>query len=749
MDAADRRLAVSWSPVDGATGYKVAARLKNGVEPFEWSEYAADSSPYVVPDRWAAMSGLEYEVRTASVNAEGQSVWSASVAVTAPELPRAPAGALETETSGPYAVGDLMRASLRSQRPIDRKSLFVWSVCDPEGQECELLPIVEPSSYLYLVPWAARGKRVQVQTDYDKDGLSYTATIALGVVSLTGSTFPQVDMPPGCERAAPSASVNAFTPEPPLSTLLHYVGSESVQIDWDGVGGGASEPLCNDLLVATPWGRMALVRANGKVEQLEGQVPMNLEGLREHPDSSTFAPSRFRVADILLKQRSNYLWDLFVTHHYFTGDCTRFRLSSTMVAMENGNPIVSPSWRTLFDADPCLDSPAHSGYHSGGKMLTDGAEHLLVVIGDHGWLNTGGDTPGGRALWAPQDPGSHLGKLVRVEIASGETEILAFGLRNPQGFARDAEGNLWETEHGPQGGDELNLLEPGLNYGWPSASYGIPYGGYVMASEVDAVGEHEGFVKPRFAWATAIGVSAMVVNDKRWFPLWRDDLLIGSLGSDETGRSLFRVRLDGTRAQYVERIPVGGRVRDIAQMPDGRIALLIDGGTVRFLSRSSEPCADRTEERLRQRLPVYAIGCDALAAFEANQADSTDENAGGAYISQDPSSLANGANSAEGKPASGAQLYMTNCEICHSLVANQHGIGPHLANLVGRRIGEVDGWNSSGALRSLDGVWTRDSLARFLADPQAFAPGTTMGSQGLSESEARAIADYVAGLRGE
>ena len=329
-----------------------------------------------------------------------------------------------------------------------------------------------------------------------------------------------------------------------------------------------------------------------------------------------------------------------------------------------------------------------------------------------------------------------MGKLVRIAIDSGEAEILAFGLRNPQGFARDAEGNLWETEHGPLGGDELNILEPGSNYGWPSASYGIDYTRRVSLREWETAGKHEGFVKPRFAWVPSIGISAVIVNDERWFPLWRDDLLVASLaGAQGRGKALFRVRRDGTDVRYVERIEVGYRMRDLTQMPDGRIAVLADGGGVHFLSLS--PHCD--EESRRQQL-IYVIGCGPLGDGAADAPDP-----GGP--SSPPPVVVGDAD--EAAAASGARLYAVNCAACHSLVANQHGIGPHLVGVVGRRIGEVDGWNSSEALRSLGGVWTRDSLAQFLADPQAFAPGTTMGAQGLSASEADAVADYIAGLRGE
>ena len=182
-DAADRRLTVSWSPVAGAASYKVAARLTNGVEPFAWWEHDTASPPYAITGGWAAMSGLEYEIRVAAVNDDGESIWSPSVAITAPALRPAPADAIKVEPDGSYELGDVIRVHLGNQRPFTRWSLWIWSVCDPDGSGCKLLPVVRPLHYQLLVGEAARGKRVQVQVDYDKDGSSWTATAVPGVVS--------------------------------------------------------------------------------------------------------------------------------------------------------------------------------------------------------------------------------------------------------------------------------------------------------------------------------------------------------------------------------------------------------------------------------------------------------------------------------------------------------------------------------------------------------------------------------------
>ena len=551
VSAANRRLTVAWREIPGATSYKVAVRPKNQLVP-AWSEYTTPSSPYTIADRWA-MSGMEYEVQVAAFNAEGPSEWSAPVAITAPVLQAAPADAIDTRGPSPL-VGEFVKANLASQRPFTNQSPFYWSICNADGSGCKLLPRIQPiyqASWKYLMMPETQGKRVSVQIDYDKDRMSYSAMAVVGVVG-------------AARTRARELATHLYALDIIGAYFRPWDGTE-----WYGGRGGAIAPLSNDLLVATPWGKLALVRPNRELAYLEGNVPMNKAELQAHPDLGNLYGNPFRVADILLKRHSAGQYDLFVTHHYFTGECIRFRLSTTTLVQQGADVSVSSAWRTIFDAEPCLSAASDQ---AGGRMLTDGPDHLLVVIGDHALSEYA------------QDPNSHLGKLVRIEIETGRALTLAWGLRNPQGLTRDAAGTVWETEHGPHGGDELNLLELGGNYGWPLVSYGIGTQRDVLVPSAEEVGFHDGFTKPVFAWLRSIGISNLVVNDEHWFPLWKDDLLISSL----RGRSLFRVRRHGAAVQYFEHIGIGDRIRDIAQMPDGRIALLIDGGKVYFLSRSAE-----------------------------------------------------------------------------------------------------------------------------------------------------------------
>ena len=506
--------------------------------------------------------------------------------------------------------------------------------------------------------------------------------------------------------------------EAAVLTHLYAFEREVVGLEsFDGYG-GAIESLGDELLVATPKGRFALVFRDGTVAYAEGRIPMNLAGLEAHEDyeSPAFNPDRYRTADILVKEAGAGRYELFATHHYFTGECIRFRLSVTTLLRDEESITVLPNWRTIFEAEPCLPLRGFAGHEAGGKMLRDGAEHLLVLTGHHRWEG-----------WEARpsfDTDNHMGKLLRIELESGEAEVLAIGFRNSQGLVRDAEGRLWAPDHGPQGGDELNLLERGGHYGWPLVTYGVEYGGTVPPEIEDAeLGRHEGFRQPVYAWVPSPAVTAIAVNDERWFPLWKDDLLVASLKAS----SLFRVHRVGTEVRYVEKIEIGAGIRDITFLPEGRIALLLNGGRVIFLSRSPRYC----DEEARERRDVYSIDCESLPPLPTASA-----------------SVAEGAGAAgSADVVDGAQLYSTHCGSCHNLQAGQHGPGPHLVEVSGRRVGdELGGFRFSEALRALGGVWTRDKLRQYLADPQEFAPGTSMASPNISEAEAGAIVDYLHSL---
>ena len=596
----DRRITVSWTPTAGAASYVVAARPAGGIAPFPWREFTAEAAPFVMTDM-QTLGGARYEIRAAAVDPGGaRSAWSPAATITAPALQPAPDALVTLKHHLPPKVGRLLGVGLaRAAAPFTRRSRWTWLACAPDGSDCRILPGAKRPSYLYLPGRETLGKRLQVQVDYDRGGESWTAKADLGVVG-PENPYPAFRPPPLPECAgAESPGGEALAAHPDVETHLYALELRSVSTPWEGTKGGAIAPLCNDLIAVSARGEIFSVDPAGRTQRHDSAVPLNIEGFEPSPGPRAASPAleKLRVNGVLAIRRSGESYELFVTHHYYDagGECVRFRVSSATVLRGEGGVAVSPSWRTVFDAQPCLPLFGGSYAHAGGRMLADRRAHLLVTVGEHSLERI------------VQDPGSHVGKLLRIDVETGAAETLASGLRSPQGLARDGGGRVWWTEHGPQGGDELNLLRPGGNYGWPLASYGIGYEDMTIAPSPDATGMHDGFVRPAFAWVPSIGVSALAVNDPRWLPLWKDDLLVASL----VGRSIFRVRRDGTDVQYVERIEVGFRIRDMAWMPDGRIALLDDAGRVAFLARSW-----RCDVEARWRQSVYALGCGPLEAAE-------------------------------------------------------------------------------------------------------------------------------------
>jgi glucose/arabinose dehydrogenase len=225
--------------------------------------------------------------------------------------------------------------------------------------------------------------------------------------------------------------------------------------------------------------------------------------------------------------------------------------------------------------------------HFGSRLEFDREGRLYVTLGDRQQ-----DAP--REL--AQDNSTHLGKVVRINADGGipadnpfvgqanvRPELWSTGHRNVQGAALHPEtGALWTVEHGPRGGDELNLTQAGRNYGWPIISYGIEYRGAPVNGGVAA---RDGLEQPNYYWDPVIAPGAMIFYTGDLFP-WRGDVLIAGLNT----RALVRLRLQGERVVGEERFALGlGRIRDVAQAPDGAIWIVTDeddGRVLRLTPRS-------------------------------------------------------------------------------------------------------------------------------------------------------------------
>jgi len=229
----------------------------------------------------------------------------------------------------------------------------------------------------------------------------------------------------------------------------------------------------------------------------------------------------------------------------------------------------------LVDVEEILEASAwrRGGAHFGSRMAFDRDGYLYVTIGDRGQME------------AAQDRSNHQGVTLRLHDdgrvpddnpfvgQSGiRPEIWTYGNRSPQGLAVHPEtGELWQTEHGPQGGDELNRLRAGANYGWPVITYGIGYDDSVITDET----EREGMEQPVHHWVPSIATSGLAIYDGDAFPAWRGDAFVGGL----RGLVLARVDLEGDRAVGWEpMLQSWQRIRDVRVGPEGYLYLLIDDG---------------------------------------------------------------------------------------------------------------------------------------------------------------------------
>ena len=217
--------------------------------------------------------------------------------------------------------------------------------------------------------------------------------------------------------------------------------------------------------------------------------------------------------------------------------------------------------------------------HFSGRMVFDRSGYLFLAVGDRMV------TPDLMDEHPAQDLTNHMGTIIRlhddgrvpsdnpfVGRADALSEIWSYGHRNIQGLAlHPLTGEVWLNEHGPRGGDELNLIVRGANYGWPVVSYGIHYDGSVFTTET----ERRGMRSPRFAWIPSIGISGLMFYSAEQFPWWKGNVFVGGLAGERLDRvSLLNGRTAVSRETLLE--GVLGRIRDVRQGPDGFIYLSIE-----------------------------------------------------------------------------------------------------------------------------------------------------------------------------
>lgn len=450
--------------------------------------------------------------------------------------------------------------------------------------------------------------------------------------------------------------------------------------------GGGVALLGKGYLFATGAGKLyyfTFDQAARKIQpiRLPGLIPFNgdvyLQALGENSRHT------FRVTDIALREQGGR-FELFAAHHFWkkAEHCGVMRISRAQgdaAAFVAGQQTLE--WTTLFETSPCLEAEGGAltrGGESGGRMAFVDDNTLMLTTGDY--QHDGVD----RKPMLAQDSSTSYGKTLLIDLSNGTSEIFSRGHRNPQGLFIDRAGVIWGSEHGPQGGDEINIIERDANYGWPLVTYGSQYGERVWPWNPHQ-GHHDGYRQPLYTWVHSVAISNLIRLEGSAFALWEGDFLVGTFK-----KKVFHFRVLDGRVMFVETLPLNGRIRDLLQDHQGRVLLMLDDGSVVFL---------------------YPRGGAAPAATGAMR----------------------------------AEALFARCSGCHKIAdGSGHGIGPDLFGVVGRPVASAEGYGYSNALRGLSGVWDAQQLDAFLTNPAAYAPGTSMHFDGLPDAADRAaVIEYL------
>jgi cytochrome c2 len=478
-----------------------------------------------------------------------------------------------------------------------------------------------------------------------------------------------------------------MTPDRALIETAQYpIWSDFVDAPSDPGSGGALALWGRDLMLVTRTGELHLMRddRNG-FDQLDIPAPFSFDELQELIPLAD--ERRFVGAKGLELRRVEGGWELFMAHSIPHSDrkCSALALSKVRLDGIGAGVRAAGPWQKLFETEPCIEAEFRTHLDQTGGILEfapDGA--LLMTVGDFGIDNHRES----KETIYPTDMNVSYGKILSIDPDSGAAKILSIGHRNPEGLTVTADGAIWSVEHGPAGGDELNLIQPGANYGWPHVSYGSDYGKFFFPPSGPVQARHEGFEKPVFSWVPSIATSALDQIDGPEFPFWQGDLIVASL----VGEKLYRLHLEeGPRVVLAEPMDLEARIRDVLVLPTGEIAAKLD----------EQPFVAILSNQARDGGPVFAAP-KALAA----------------------------------------------CETCHALgPQSRSGTAPRLWQVWGRDIASTEGHDYSSALRGRGGAWDEQALRAYLSDAEAFASGSSMPNQGLTGADLDAVIEALESLQ--
>jgi aldose sugar dehydrogenase len=324
------------------------------------------------------------------------------------------------------------------------------------------------------------------------------------------------------------------------------------------------------MLVTERPGRMRIVGNDGKLSPPLAGVP------------KVFAVNQGGLLDVVLDRGYAQNNTIYFCYAEPANGGARTALARARL-LDEGNPRLDDV-KVIFRQD----GPLSQGGHFGCRIVQTPDSNLFLAMGEHQARSTRDEA---------QNLANHLGKIIRIRPdgsvppdnpfvgkPGARPEIWSYGHRNPQGLAlHPTSGALWEHEHGPRGGDEINLPQAGKNYGWPVIGYGIDYSG----ARIHEGTHKDGMEQPIHYWVPSIAPSGMAFYTGALFPAWRGNLFVGALA----GQMLVRLELDGAKVVKEERLlqNLNERIRDVRAGPDGALYLLNDNSNGRILRVAPAP----------------------------------------------------------------------------------------------------------------------------------------------------------------
>lgn len=334
-----------------------------------------------------------------------------------------------------------------------------------------------------------------------------------------------------------------------------WLDTEKTKLKIETVATNLAHPWGITLL---PDGKMLVTERNGQLRYIstDGTVSAPISGL-----PALAVAGQGGLLDVLADKDFAANQRIYLSYSEPGADKT----SSTAVAAATLDGQQLKAFTVLFSQTPKVDSK----YHFGGRLVQKPDGSLFVTLGDRG-----SERPQVQKL------DTTIGKVVHITAQGAPATdnpflakpdasplVWSYGHRNIQGATLDSSGRLWTHEHGPQGGDEINIAQAGKNYGWPLITYGEEYGGGVIGKQQQA-----GLEQPLHYWVPSIAPSGMLFYQASLFAPWQHNLLVGSLKFGQ----LVRLEIKQDKVVHEERIRLGMRIRDIEVAPDGALLLLTD-----------------------------------------------------------------------------------------------------------------------------------------------------------------------------